>query len=168
MLTCPHCSQILTQGELDKKRCFTCDSPVYYHPLPPMKDDRDPLPPMGEDRNVIPNTAVPCERTATDDLLERHATLCRIARTLMARKNHDYAGADGETPFRNFEMADNLGVCTVESGIILRMGDKLQRLATFAKDGKLEVTGETTLDAVLDLINYAVILQAYIESKEAL
>ncbi len=157
MLTCPNCGQILTQGEIDKKRCYSCDSPVHYYPLPPMSDE-NPLSRIPHDDPTSPNN--------TERLLGRHSAITDAARALMAKKNHDYAGAGGDTPFRNFQMADSLGVCTVEAGIILRMGDKLQRLATFATDGKLAVTSETTFDAVVDIINYAVILQAYIESKE--
>jgi len=101
----------------------------------------------------------------TARLLASHDRITGTAKGLMKTKNHDYAGASGDTPFRNFQMAENLGVCSTEAGIILRMGDKLQRLATFANDGKLEVKGETTLDAVLDIINYAILLQTYIEER---
>ena len=99
----------------------------------------------------------------TARLIANHERITASALGLMTTTNHDYAGASGDTPFRNFQMAENLGVCSTEAGIILRMGDKLQRLATFANDGKLKVKGETTLDAVLDIINYAILLQTYIE-----
>lgn len=154
MMVCPNCGALVTQTEIDHKSCLTCNNAIYFKPLPPMpSDDLNPM--WGEDNDPTP----------TQRLLQRHRDITGAAHAIMKIKNHDYAGASEDTPFRNFEMAKNLGVCSVEAGIILRMGDKLQRLATFATDGKLEVPGEGTFDAVLDIINYAIILQTYIEEK---
>jgi hypothetical protein len=103
-----------------------------------------------------------------EQLLKFHLAFCYRAYRLVEVKNHDYAGADGEHPFKNFTSVEALGVATTEQGILVRMTDKLNRLVTFVRDGKLEVTNETAVDAMLDLINYSIILAAYIREKAGL
>ena len=46
------------------------------------------------------------------------------------------------------------------------MTDKLNRLITFVQDGKLVVDNEGVEDALLDLINYSVILGAYLQQNK--
>lgn len=106
-------------------------------------------------------------KTPAERVFDRHDQICKTALALMVDKNHDYAGASGANPFANFEMSEKLGVCSAEEGIILRMGDKLRRLATFAKDGKLKVASEGSLDAILDIINYGILLQCLIETRQS-
>ena len=84
----------------------------------------------------------------------------------MAKKNHDYAGAGGDTPFANFTASEKLGICSTEVGFLMRMLDKLQRLGTFAKAGALKVLTEGPRDACLDIINYAILFAAYIHQKQ--
>jgi hypothetical protein len=103
------------------------------------------------------------EKTEVDKFLDFHMAFCLEALRLCAKKNHDYAGAGGHTPFRNFETVEFLGLSTTETGILIRMSDKLNRMVTFAKDGKLEVPSESAKDALLDIVNYSVLLAAYIE-----
>jgi hypothetical protein len=73
----------------------------------------------------------------------------------MSRKNHDYTSGSGD-PYANFRTAEQLGVHPAV-GIMLRMGDKMQRIRTFAERGELKVDGEGLEDAVVDCINYAVL-----------
>ena len=40
-------------------------------------------------------------------------------------------------------------------GVVVRMGDKFQRIKMFTKKGELEIKSETVEDTLLDLINYA-------------
>lgn len=75
----------------------------------------------------------------------------------MRAKNHDYAGASGDTPFANFEASANVLNISPVQGLLLRMMDKIKRLNTFAESGELQVVGETELDAWKDLLNYAVL-----------
>lgn len=89
-----------------------------------------------------------------EELQEYHEALCNEARELMRRKNEDYACA--EDPFRNFRMFGRLG-------ILVRMSDKLARLRTFTERGTLSVKDESVRDAIVDLINYAVLFGAYDE-----
>lgn len=97
----------------------------------------------------------------TERLLATHDTLCEKARAIMVKKNHDYAGASGETPFRNFEACELLGITTTEQGFLVRMTDKFRRLVTFVVDGELKVEGEMLDDTLLDLINYCVLFAAH-------
>ena len=101
----------------------------------------------------------------TIQLLQFHAKLTEECREIMAKKNHDYAGANGQTPFGNFQAPEQLGLCSTETGIVMRMLDKLKRLVTFCNAGELKVENEGASDACKDIVNYAIILAAYVEEK---
>lgn len=100
----------------------------------------------------------------TEELLKLHNEMCSKARQIMVKKNHDYAGASGEKPFANFEVAEKLGLCETEIGILMRMTDKIMRLKTFIRSGKLEVS-ESAEDACVDIMNYSVLLAGCILEK---
>jgi hypothetical protein len=74
---------------------------------------------------------------------------------IITAKNNDYT-AGSDNAFSNFE--DNGGLATPFAGVLLRMGDKMQRLRTFAKSGALQVKGEGAEDAARDMIGYSLIL----------
>jgi hypothetical protein len=101
-----------------------------------------------------------------DELIQHHEDLCGQALELMKKKNHDYAGNSGKTPFANFERCEAMGICTTEAGFLVRMTDKLSRLSTFADAGKLQVDNEGYNDAIVDIINYCVLFSAYVKSKD--
>ena len=101
------------------------------------------------------------------ELFDHHKKLCSDALELMKKKNNDYAGSGGETPFANFERCEAMGICSTEAGFLIRMVDKLSRLSTFAESGKLQVDNEGYNDAIVDIINYCVLFSAYISSKNA-
>lgn len=90
-----------------------------------------------------------------DELFQLHKDLCDKARELMQRKNHDYASQD---PFDNFYVVEALRITSAEEGILVRMSDKLARLASVLKKGSQ--VDESVEDTVLDLVNYSVLLQA--------
>lgn len=98
-------------------------------------------------------------------LLDFHTSICGEARALMERKNHDYTGRAGANPFANFTRTEALGICTTEQGFLVRMSDKLSRLAAFASSGDLKVKDESVRDTLVDVINYAVLLAGYLESE---
>lgn len=100
-----------------------------------------------------------------DDYLKLHESLCKEALELSARKNHDYAGKGGEQPFANFERCEAMGICTTGQGFLVRMTDKLSRLASFEQAGEFKVKDESVKDTVLDVINYAVLYYAQKQSK---
>jgi len=100
-----------------------------------------------------------------EDLLKHHEQICKVALELMKKKNHDYAGNSGETPFANFERCEAMGICTTEAGFLVRLTDKLSRLSTFTSAGKLTVDNESYDDAIVDIINYCVLFSAYTKGK---
>ena len=101
-----------------------------------------------------------------EELLENHERLCGSALQLMRRKNHDYAGRGGESPFANFTRCESMGICTTEQGFLVRLTDKLSRLSSFIEAGTLQVKDESVEDTILDVINYAVLFQSYLQEKK--
>ncbi len=98
-------------------------------------------------------------------MLGYHTYLCDKARRIMEQKNNDYSGSSGQTPFANFEVAEQMKICKTETGFQIRIGDKFMRLVTFCQDGTLRVDNESAEDSCLDIINYMILLAAYIDSK---
>ena len=83
-------------------------------------------------------------------------------RTLQSKCN-DYARKDD--PFRNFRLVGQLEhrVCDVETGIIVRISDKVSRIINLVFLGtKRMVLDESVDDTVKDLINYCAILYVYV------
>ena len=101
-----------------------------------------------------------------DELLKIHETLCDKSRGLMRKKNADYAGGRGVEPFANFTRCEAMGICKTEAGMLVRMTDKMSRLSSFLESGKFEVADESLEDTTLDIINYAVLLYAYVADKK--
>lgn len=104
-----------------------------------------------------------------EELMELHQKLCDQARELSRKKNHDYSGGKDQThAFLNFIKCEELGFCKTETGVLVRLSDKLSRLNTLADSSlKYEVADEKVLDTVLDVINYIVIFYAiHSERKE--
>lgn len=78
-------------------------------------------------------------------------------------KNKDYA-SDGDA-FANFRQVENLGLCTVEQGIMVRMSDKFSRIANLLTR-PAAVADEKIEDTIHDLITYAALLKAYLHEKK--
>jgi len=100
-----------------------------------------------------------------DELLKIHEELTTKARNLMKKKNADYAGNDGLEPFANFTRVEAMGICTTEQGFLVRMTDKMSRLSSFVESGKLAVENESFEDTLVDIVNYSVLMYAYIHGK---
>ena len=103
-----------------------------------------------------------------EDLLkfmeETHKTLIETTK----RKNSDYAGKGGESPFANFTNVETLGICSTEQGFLTRMTDKLSRISSLVASGtEGEVKDESITDTLLDLANYSILLMAYLGSKKS-
>jgi hypothetical protein len=96
-----------------------------------------------------------------DELFAFHKQMTRDAFDIMVVKNSDYGAPEeaGGDPFANFR-ADGL------YGFVVRMGDKLSRLRTFTQRGSLKVQDESATDSLRDLLNYAVLMAAYIEEQK--
>ncbi len=94
-------------------------------------------------------------------LEEKTKRMLEIARA----KNHDYAGSAPD-PFGNFSRVEALGVATTEQGFLVRMTDKMCRVASLLRPGiTAQVKDESVEDTLLDLGNYALLLLAYREMK---
>ena len=83
---------------------------------------------------------------------------------IVKKKNHDYANSDD--PFANFTLCEEMGLCDVEIGILMRITDKFKRITTFLQKGELKVENESVEDAIIDCINYFGILYCYMNNKD--
>lgn len=83
----------------------------------------------------------------------------RIA--ILRAKNHDYAGA-GQPFFRNFTLCERLSICSVATGLCVRMCDKLGRVRSLLTQDPA-VVGESLADTLDDLANYAAILFVWLQ-----
>lgn len=102
----------------------------------------------------------------TEEFIEFfEGTTARMAEISKA-KNADYTGSVEDDPFANFTRVEALGICSTEQGFLTRMTDKLSRIASFVKQGKLQVKDESVQDTLLDLANYSILMLAYLESKK--
>ena len=99
------------------------------------------------------------------ELLSFHDETCGKAKGLMTTKNHDYAGAEGDRPFRNLEIGEALGIGTTAHGILFRLSDKVARLVQFVNSGEFTVKIESVDDTAADLINYTILLAAYLKEQ---
>lgn len=82
---------------------------------------------------------------------------------LTRKKNMDYAGA--EDAFKNFKLIGHLGAATVEQGFVVRMSDKLQRIANLISRENM-VADEKITDSLQDLAVYSVLFLTYLKSKD--
>lgn len=85
--------------------------------------------------------------------------------SILANKNQDYS--DEDDPFANFKVAEKIGFCDAETGLIVRTLDKFNRIKTYLEDGELSVEDEGFDDAVKDIINYCVLLLGLVQEKES-
>ena len=101
-----------------------------------------------------------------DELLDFHIKVCEDAHALMNLKNRDYAGGDGQEPFANFTRCEAMGICETEAGFLVRVIDKVSRMSSFLRAGKMHVEDESFYDAIIDVVNYMVLLGAYVKDKD--
>ena len=83
--------------------------------------------------------------------LELHENVCNAARDLSDRKGHDYSGE--EDTLRNLKACELLGLCSAEEGVLVRMQDKMSRLATLVPGATEPLVPEPVGDTILDLLN---------------
>jgi len=83
----------------------------------------------------------------------------------MKAKNADYSSSNAD-PFHNFKMVELMGVATAEQGFFARITDKVMRLASFVKNGTLQVKGEAVEDTLEDLAVYAILMICYLRSND--
>lgn len=102
----------------------------------------------------------------SEDLFKIHEKLCKESLDLMKKKNHDYSGKSGKEPFANFTRAETMGITSTEKGMLVRMLDKMSRLSSFMDSGEFKVQDEKLEDTIKDMINYSVLLYAYMLSTK--
>lgn len=95
-------------------------------------------------------------------ILEHFDEVTKQMRETIVRKNHDYAG--DEDPYKNFRLAEQIGVCTLEKAILVRMCDKMSRIGQLI-DKESKVKDEAIEDTLIDLANYSIILAGYLKNK---
>ena len=121
--------------------------------------------PRGLDVRFVAGTGREAPRASLnrEQLLECHERLCKKARELMEKKNSDYTdGESGDDPFANLKLCEALGICTTTQGMVVRLSDKIARLARLVSPGRVaRVVDENIDDTILDIINYAILIAAY-------
>lgn len=93
-----------------------------------------------------------------DDFCERMSSITRA-------KSQDYVGDSGD-PFANFKVCEKLGVCSTETGFLVRMLDKMTRIANLADGREAAVFDERIEDSLHDLSNYSALFAGYLKSKK--
>lgn len=100
------------------------------------------------------------------EFLQFHKEACEKLMKITSAKNADYTnGSVKDDAFANFKQVEALSICSVETGFLARMTDKLSRINSYIKKGELKVKDEGIEDTLLDLANYSILLAGYIKSK---
>jgi hypothetical protein len=95
---------------------------------------------------------------------KRFIEITEEMKDIHARKNAGYAG-DSDDPWANFRMAEMFGVSAFQ-GCLVRMSDKFIRIANLSKNPNNEQVGESIVDTLEDLANYAVIAICLYEQEQ--
>jgi hypothetical protein len=99
------------------------------------------------------------------EFIAYHRAAVERMHDIMLRKNADYTG-DSQDPFANFTLVEAGRICPTETGFLVRMTDKMSRIATLIDGRKAQVTDEAIQDTLLDLANYSILLAGYLQAKE--
>ena len=89
------------------------------------------------------------------------------------QKNNDYADPDGHAEddfkvFRNFMMAETMGICSAETGLLVRLSDKFMRAVNLMREGHVQAVADEALeDTLLDLQNYVDLLAGLMYLKKS-
>lgn len=100
-----------------------------------------------------------------DEYFTFHAQFCERMSIITQRKSADYTG-DSEDPFANFKVCEKLGICSTETGFLVRMLDKLVRVSNLADGREAAVFDERIEDTLFDTANYAILFAGYLKSKQ--
>lgn len=83
---------------------------------------------------------------------------------IMRKKNADYSGGTGD-PYANFRSSTIYGIHPV-IGMLMRIGDKFQRVRSFVEKGELQVKDESVKDSIEDAINYLHLILGFLNEEE--
>lgn len=81
---------------------------------------------------------------------------------ITSKKNQDYA--ESADAFKNFRQCELLGICRGDKGILVRMSDKMTRIANLL-DHEAHVADEKIEDTLMDLAVYSIILSIYLKEQ---
>ena len=98
--------------------------------------------------------------TKREDLIDYAVTTVADCIETMKKKNEDYAGSGN--PFSNFEVSGSFAGITAVQSILLQIGNKGARLSELLNNSKTP-NNESINDSIKDLINYALLLGAYLK-----
>lgn len=100
------------------------------------------------------------------ELVETFRDECSTLAAVVAGKNSNYAGQNGNGAFHNFELIEHVtnGKITRELGCLVRLTDKLSRLFALL-DGNPDAVGESFGDTATDLAGYALLLKLMYEDS---
>lgn len=87
-------------------------------------------------------------------------------RGILVAKGNDYTGGQGADRLANFKVISHLGIASAEQGLLCRLVDKISRINTFLKSGKLSVN-ESAIDAIHDIIGYSILLKALLSERNS-
>jgi hypothetical protein len=112
--------------------------------------------------------------TTIEGFIAFQARMSKERISTCARKNNDYADPgdheeDAFKVFRNFMAVERLGICSAETGLLVRLSDKFMRLANLVRPGhERQVKDESMLDTAQDLQNYVDLLAGLVMLKKKL
>jgi hypothetical protein len=97
------------------------------------------------------------------ELINSIESTFKLGIEIVRKKNVDYACPETDA-FKNFRSASIVGV-DPKRAILVRILDKLSRVANLLDKQTQHVENESVTDTLLDLVNYTAILKAYIEDE---
>lgn len=88
---------------------------------------------------------------------------CKV---IVKKKNADYTGTEQNgSAFSNIQAVENFHIPATH-GLITRMSDKLARISSFMKNGKLLVQDENVIDTIRDMANYSCLFSGLVQSSQ--
>lgn len=96
-----------------------------------------------------------------DELKELHVQTCQKCLITMLAKNGAYNGYDDA--LGNFKSVTD-GICEAETGLLVRLNDKWQRIKTLVRK-QTDEGDEAIVDTIDDAVNYFILLKAIILDK---
>lgn len=100
-----------------------------------------------------------------DEYFKFHDQFCERMSSVTRAKSKDYTGDSGD-PFSNFRAVEKLGICSTETGFLVRMMDKMVRIANLADGRPAAVFDEKLEDSLHDCANYCALFAGYLKSKQ--
>ncbi len=100
-----------------------------------------------------------------DKFLDAHAEVCDYLKDLTKRKNSDYNN-NTKDAFSNFSSVELRNITTTERGFLTRMNDKFNRIISLVNSDIALVEDEKIEDTLLDLANYAILMNIYMKNKK--